>query len=310
MRSNTERRKVFSHFGTRAKSFAAGALATVSLLATFADAQKTEATPELFVFRKDIGVVSAKTENSTALSSDLSGFEAVTGDFDADGIVDVGMFDRGARLFSVRLSRDGSSLVLSSPAVKGKTEVVTADFDGDGRSDFGVWRAGMWHTMLSSRQYGPDLTVFGIAGDVPVPADYDGDSKADFAIFRPSENRWYIRSSESGTVRTFDLGIAGTDQLLPADYSGDGKADPAVYRGSSWHWINSETGAEERFEFGFDDARPVPQDIDRDGSVDLVLFRKGTWYVYDGSRLASYKFGSDGDIPLSTVTVRSSFANR
>ena len=164
--------------------------------------------------------------------------------------------------------------------------------------------------LLSSRDYAADLGVFGISGDVPVPADFDGDSRADLAVFRPSENRWYIRSSQNGHVRTIDLGASGSDVLLPADYTGDGKADVAVYRRGVWHMIDSDTGEQETFEFGFEDARPVPGDLNRDGSVDFVVFRGGTWYVYDGSGLVSYKFGSDEDVPLSSVPVRNSMPGR
>ncbi len=309
MRSNKERRKFFSClkaiFAGRAKGSAA--VVAVFVLASAGSAQKPEESPSLSVFRKDIGIVSMAAGAKAVLTFNVLALDPVAGDFDADGVLDIGTFDQTSRLFVVRLSRDRSTLAVSLPNFKGKATVVTADYDGDKRSDFGVWHAGTWQMMLSSRDYAADTAIFGVAGDVPVPADFDGDSKADLAVFRPSENRWYIRGSETGVVRTIDFGLAGSDMLLPADYTGDGKADIAVYRGSSWLWLNSETGIEERFEFGFDDALPVPADFNGDGEIDFAVFRKGIWYVYEGSRLVSYKFGGNGDIPLSTVPVRSSF---
>lgn len=307
---NKERRKVFSYFklifGPIVKGPAAGILAAVAIFSAAGSAQKAEDVPALSVFRKDVGLVSMIAGKRAVQPLGDKNHELVTGDFDADGVLDGGSFDQASGLFVVRRSGDGSTLAVSVPRSKGKAMVVNADYDGDKRADFATWRAGTWQVMLSSRDYAADVTIFGIAGDVPVPADFDGDSKADFAVFRPSENRWYIRGSESGHVRTVDFGIAGTDLLLPADYTGDGKADLAVYRNGVWHVIDSETGVEETMGFGFDDARPVPGDFNRDGTMDFALFRKGTWYVYEGDRLVSYKFGGENDVPLSDVPVRQS----
>ncbi|NOT46336.1 MAG: VCBS repeat-containing protein [Acidobacteria bacterium] len=305
-----ERRKVFSYFKAVTGQKAKGVLVAVLLFSGSAFAQKAEEGPVLSVFRQNVGIVANRTDKKLGFAINEPGLEAATGDFDADGVLDPGTFDPASRLFTIRRSGDGSTLVLSVPAAKGKPVVVIADYDGDKRSDAAVWRGGTWQIMLSSRDFAADVAVFGIAGDVPVPADFDGDGKADLAVFRPSENRWYIRNSENGHVRTADFGSAGSDFLLPADYTGDGKADLAVYRKGVWHVIDSETGKEDSFAFGFDDARPVPADIDRDGVTDFVLYRKGIWYVYDGSRLISYKFGDGDDVPLSDVPVRQSTAGR
>ena len=152
---------------------------------------------------------------------------------------------------------------------------------------------------------------FGRLGDVPLPADYDGDSKADAAVFRPAENRWYIRESKTGEIRTETFGVAGSDLLVPADYTGDGKADIAIYRRGTWLVLNSETGETEPFDFGFTDARPVPGDYNGDGQTDFAVFRKGTWYVYESGtpRLLSYTFGNDNDVPLSQTMAKPSIVD-
>lgn len=310
MRAKTERRKIFSTLKSALPGSAGCFLATISIFAVPALAQGNKNAPVLSVFRKNVGVVSQVAGKTSILPSGEANHEFLTGDFDADGLADAGTFDTASRLFTIRRSDDGSTLAVSIPNAKGKPVVAIADYDGDKLTDPAVWRAGMWQMQLSSRDYASDAAIFGIAGDVPVPADFDGDLRADLAVFRPSENRWYVQSSESGKVRTFDLGVAGTDLLLPADYTGDGKADVAVYRNGVWHLIDSDTGEQESFEFGFNDARPVPSDLNRDGQIDFVVFRTGTWYVYDGSGLVSYKFGSDDDVPLGQVPVRASMPTR
>ncbi len=313
MQSKTERRKAFlqplSIFKAEAKT-ALTVFASIFIVASAASAQKDS--PSLSVFRKNVGVVSSDPGKSSTLTISDANLDVVAGDFDADGRVDIGTFDRSARLWTVRRSGDGSTLVVSFPQQKssGRPVTVPADYDGDGSTDMAVWSAGAWQIRVSS-DGGPVLTQnFGVKGDVPVPADFDGDKKADLAVFRPTENRWYIQSSTNGTVRTVDFGQAGTDLLLPADYTGDGKADIAVYRNSTWLVIDSTTGEEDKFEFGFEDARPVPGDFNHDGEVDFAVYQKGKWYVYDGDRLASYKFGESEDVPLSIVPVRQSMAGR
>ncbi len=309
MRSRSERRKVLTFLMSKG-TVLAGAAAIVLAFSAAAAAQNGGNSPLLSVFRRNVGVLSKMGATTALFPSGETRNEFFTGDFDADGTPDAGSFDRGSRLFVIRLSGDGSTLAASIPAFKGTPVVAAADYDGDGRTDPAVWASGNWHILLSSRGYSSDLAVFGISGDVPVPADFDGDARADLAVFRPSENRWYILSSKTGHVRTADLGTAGSDLLVPADYSGDGKADIAVYQGGVWTILDSETGEQETFEFGFADAVPAPGDLDRDGVAEFAVYRKGTWYVYDGSRLSSHKFGGEDDVPLSLAPVRESLPRR
>ncbi len=278
-------------------------LLPISLLA-----QPSGLDPSFTVLRPGVGLVS--NTGLTLAAPERYDADLFVADLDADRIPDQGAFDKEVGLFTIRRSSDGATLLLSVPRSKGRPVVAAADFDGDKRSDPTIWRNGFWHKLLSSRGYSTDLAIFGIVGDIPVPADYDGDGRADLAIFRPSENRWYIQNSDSGKVTTFDLGIAGTDLLLPADYSGDGKADIAVYRSGTWLYIDSETGRTEQLMFGSDDSRPVPADVDHDGTAELAFFRHGRWFVYNGSSLVSYRFGSENDRPVGVIAVRSSTPGR
>ena len=301
-----ERRKAI--FEPKDLAIGLSSICLVLITALAGSAQKAGKDPSFSVLRRGVGIISQNTP--VAVSASTAGGAYFTSDFDGDGVPDAGTFEKASRLFTIRRSSDGSTLLASVPQFKGRPAIANADYDGDGLADPAIWHNGMWQKLLSTRGWSADLSIFGIAGDVPVPADYDGDGRADLAIFRPAENRWYIQSSGSGKVTTFDFGIAGTDLLLPADYTGDGKADLAVYRSGVWHYIDSDTGKREQMEFGFDGGRPVPSDVDRDGTVDLVVFRKVSWYVYTGDGLVSYKFGAEEDVPLSVVPVRDSMAGR
>jgi hypothetical protein len=64
----------------------------------------------------------------------------VTGDWDGDGVTDVGVYDAATGTFSLRtVSADGA--VSIAPVVLGGTGdlPVTGDWDGDGIDDVGVW---------------------------------------------------------------------------------------------------------------------------------------------------------------------------
>lgn len=314
MRSGKERRKVFSNsMRELAPKWMAGFAAVFAVAALFsipAFAQAERKQPLLSVLRTNVGVITNWSDRAIFRFGDASNFETFIGDVDGDGVTDAGTFDAASSLFTVKRSRDGSTLLASSTRTKGKPIVVPADYDGDKLTDLALWKNGSWEILLSSRGFSAAGETFGMKGDVPVPADFDGDKKADLTLFRPSENRWYIRSSSTGQVRTVDFGIAGTDLLVPSDYTGDGKADIAVYRGTAWHILDSETGREDTIEFGFSGARPVPADLDGDGTTDLCFFRKGVWYFYDGSGITSFRFGDDDDVPLSSVAVRESLTVR
>jgi len=292
-----------------AKRSAAALVTALSLFAA-ANGQDTAETPNLSVFRKNVGIVSLAEAKRSVHLFESDGVEAVAGDFDADGRMDTGTFDTATRLWTVRMSSDSSTLAVNFPMSKGKSpvrpEAAPADIDGDGQTDLVVFCAGAWYVISPSRPGAVETSIFGKAGDIPVPADYDGDKKADLAVFRPSENRWYVRNSETGEVSMTDLTITGTDVLVAADFTGDGKADITVYRRGEWHTIDSEKGVAETFKFGFEDASPAVVDLNRDGRMDMAVVRKGTWYIYDGSSLVSHKFGDDDDIPLSMAPVKNS----
>jgi hypothetical protein len=103
---------------------------------------------------------------------------------------------------------------------------------------------------------------WGLAGDVPVPADFDGDGATDVAVFRPSERRWYVLLSGSGSSfesLVFDWGDAG-DQPYVADFDGDGRADAASYAPATGRWQVRGVGT---FDWGLAGDRVVVRALQR-----------------------------------------------
>ncbi|MGI8683953.1 MAG: TolB family protein [Acidimicrobiales bacterium] len=170
-----------------------------------------------------------------------------------------------------------------------------ADFDGNGSSDKAVFRpsTGQWFVRGGS----PEVTQYGVSGDIPVPGDYDGGASAttDKAVFRPSTGQWFVRG---GSPEVTQYGASG-DIPVPGDYDGGASAttDKAVYRPSTGQWF-VWGGSPEVTQYGAGGDIPVPGDYDGNGTVDKAVFRPSTgqWFVRGGSPEVT-QYGVSGDQP-------------
>jgi hypothetical protein len=182
------------------------------------------------------------------------------------------------------------------------------DVDGDGRSDVGIYRAGVWHTLLSGSNFTTSLShPWGLSTDIPVQADYDGDGRADRAIYRPSAGVWYVLNSRTNFATYSSRGWGtSTDVPVPADYDGDGIADFAVYRPSvgTWFILLSSTNSVSYVSYGWGVSTDTPlgADFDGDGKADLAIFRNGAWLILRSmtnfTGYLSIPWGTTGDVPV------------
>lgn len=177
------------------------------------------------------------------------------------------------------------------------------DFEGDGLTDISIFRPSnsqWWH--LTSSSFAPQVAVWGLSTDRPIPADFTGDGRTDIAVFRPSSGDWYILRSENGTFYSFTFGTAG-DIPLAADYDGDDIADYGVFRPSTSEWyIQKSTGGLIATTFGAAGDKPVPSDFDGDFKTDIAIYRPSTgeWWINRSSDGSVYalQFGTSSDMPV------------
>ena len=202
----------------------------------------------------------------------------VSGDYNGDGLADVGIFRPESGLW----------LIQGRPAAQWGAQgdlPVPGDYSGDGIFDLAVFRPSNSTWYIS----GSPAVSYGLPGDIPVPGDYDGNGTTDIAVFRPSTGEWLVRN-----IGVFGWGVAG-DLPVAGDYNGDRIDDIAVWRPSTgtWYVRNGNTTV-----WGAAGDLPVPADYNGDGITDLAVFRRatGVWYVKDQF---TRTWGRAGDVPVA-----------
>jgi hypothetical protein len=208
----------------------------------------------------------------------------VVGDWEGDGIDDVGVFriaGFGQGQFIIRkitLVRPCPACPLIPMAVNftvnfGQTGdlPIIGDWDGDGIDTFGVFRqnGGQAQIFLTDEiENAPpvDHTLgFGTDGDLPIAGDWDADNLDEIGVSRPSTGQFFLTNDVD--VGNVDFtGFFGAIGDLPAagDFDGDGKDSIAVFRPSTAQFVlsNDNINVAQTTTFGQTGDKPVVGDWD------------------------------------------------
>lgn len=233
-----------------------------------------------------------------------------TGDFDGDGVSDLGAVDRSSHkwyLYSIR--KNCYMNWKGGCKSKGYGEILINDtYDANGK-----------------------IVADGMTSDFEIiSGDYDGDGKTDIGAVDKRLGRWYIYSSEKRRKGVYSSlaepncipwgwkwgGMDASFKIVVGDYDGDGKADRAIYNAPNWYIISSmalESGVASGFYdvkavtyFPFGWSWPgmtsshvaVPGDFDGDGITDRAIYGNRQWFSLS-SRL--------GETPLERVYYGTNF---
>jgi len=201
------------------------------------------------------------------VDTNVKNLEFVAGDYDGDGVTDMGAIDRSTAKWYLMSSLTGEKRAQSKgrfywgwrwPKLKkldGNYTIVVGDFDGDGKTDPAIvdklnknWfiyssKAAGEQSLITAR----NDTIWGWTHpDIDqmthvLSGDYDGDGKSDIgAVDCSMENseggcRWYILSSKTGNQGVDKFywgwlwpGMNSKHIVVEGDYDGDGKTDPTI----------------------------------------------------------------------------------
>ncbi|MDY7105252.1 MAG: FG-GAP-like repeat-containing protein [Actinomycetota bacterium] len=168
----------------------------------------------------------------TASLNGSAGSEAISGDFDGDGIGDVFHYTPGSSSASVWYGNGGNGVDTRSVDLPSNREPLVGDFDGDGRTDLFFFQPGhngsekvLWGRADRSfaRSDVPD-----VGGDFePLVGDFNGGGVDDIFWYAPGsaiDYVWY-----GGTNRTFrgarPTNVGGTFEPFVGDFDGGGIDD-------------------------------------------------------------------------------------
>lgn len=256
-------------------------------------------------------------------SSDLP----VLGDFDGNGVQDVGLFRRAIGRWYLLTQRVGSQVQADVQVRFGgePTDVpLVGDWDGNGRDDLAVYRAAqatwylaVWNgpgdvTALASFRLTPGSAV------LPVVGDFDGDGADDVGVFEPATGLWALDFTKDGVPdETFYYGGVPTDVPVAGDWDGDAVDEVGLFRRDTWQWFlcTGREGAnvfdDQQLRYGGDPSDlPLVGDFDSDGRDDPGLYRRATgeWYLVTGrsgdqvtSDLQFLYGGQPSDMPLTSA---------
>ena len=193
----------------------------------------------------------------------------VSGDFNNDGVADIGVFRAGEWILDYGMDR-----VVDRRFQYGMgTDIpLTGDFNNDNLTDIGVFRSGEW--ILD---YGMDRVVnsrfqFGLATDTPLTGDFNNDGLADIGVFRDGE--WIMDYGMDRVVNSrFQFGLA-TDTPLVGNFNNDGLADIGVFRAGEWILdYGMDRVVNNRFMYGLGTDTPLVGNFNNDGLADIGVFR-------------------------------------
>jgi len=167
----------------------------------------------------------------------------IAGDWNGDGISDVGVFRNGQFLLRqpitiTVLGRSTTTFftITVNFGQAGDLPVV-GDWNGDGRDTPGVYRPSTNTFLLTNSATSTPPTdivaAFGAPGDLPVAGDWNGDGITTVGVYRPSNNFFFLTNSFAPVVDiTFGLGAPG-DLPVAGDWDGDGKDTLGLFRSST-----------------------------------------------------------------------------
>jgi serine-aspartate repeat-containing protein C/D/E len=205
----------------------------------------------------------------------------VTGDFNGDGVTDVGVFSRGQWFIDVNGNGVWDKDDLWAKLGYQDDLPVTGDWDGDGKTDIGIF----------GRAWPGDPRAIAEEPGLPDPDNANQGARKN----RPPQPEIAPRGSRVmqrtalGKTRAdlidhvFHYGSPG-DRPIAGDWNGSGADTIGVFRDGLWHLDMDGDGKfrpdhDESFTMGTKGDLPVVGDFNGDGTDEVGIYRRGVWHI-------------------------------
>ena len=230
----------------------------------------------------------------------------VTGDFNGDGVFEVGVFAQGYWYIDLNGNGTWDEGDLWAKLGHDGDQPVTGDWDGDGKTDIGIFGRA-WPNDPRAVKTEPGLpdennVARGEYKNVPPKAEH------------ASHGLRSMRLTSGGKLRAdlidhvFAYGVAG-DVPVTGDWNGDGIHTIGVFRNGLWNLDVDGNGkwddaCDVKVQLGQRGDRPVVGDFNGDGVDELGIYRNGVWLIDTNHNHQfdpqdeSMQMGSAGDQPV------------
>ncbi|MCB9461183.1 MAG: hypothetical protein H6670_16120 [Anaerolineaceae bacterium] len=195
-----------------------------------------------------------------------SGWTALVGDWNGDGLPGIGLYKEGAFLLR---DLDGDSVVdisFNFGPLSGAIPVV-GDWDGNGTDTIGVFSSGSFQLRNSNDAGLADLTFnLGSASSIPLSGDWDGDGTDSVGYF---ENNTFYLATAGAVYTSFSFGPLGWSPVF-GDWNGDLTDTIGLYNNGLWRLRNTNSIGPVDYGFSYGDLTGGWQPLAFDGDTSVL----------------------------------------
>jgi Tol biopolymer transport system component len=229
------------------------------------------------VFRPSTGQFLLRNSNTSGppnvtVNFGQSGDQPLAGDWNGDGIDDVGVFRNGQFrlrqpvIFNGQPTNVASTIVVNFGA-PGDLAIV-GDWNGDGIDTPGVFRPSTGQFLFTnsdnvnnSTPRASSIAFRGDEGDKPVAGDWDNDGRDTFGVYKESSACGFFLTNNNFSINIIATGFCAAPPVSPVmgDWNGNGVDTNGVYSGSQavFNLSNNLTGPPQ-FQVSFGQAGDLP----------------------------------------------------